>query len=427
MITNATKKELDRWYQLIPHPKQLELISDPHRFKVIPAGRRSGKTERFKRYVVKKALENPGMSYFAGAPTYTQAKRIFWSDLKLLSLTSLQSQRPSETELRIQFDNGASITIIGFDKPERFEGAFWAGGGIDEFGNLKPLAWPESIKPALDTFNPLMPDYRAWCWLFGVPEGINHYYDINQAAIDPLNVDWKSYTWYSSDILPADIIEEAKRTLSPKQYRQEYEASFETASGRVYGCFDKTLNNAPDVVQSGDEPLDIGMDFNVEHMSAIVHVERDRLPVACGEIVDVVDTPAMIKAIKNKYRNNRITVYPDASGDNRSTHDASKSDIKLLMDAGFKVRAATQNPRIKDRVLAMNSMFLNTLGERRYKVNIKECPKYVANLEMQVYTELGVPDKKSNVDHTNDAAGYFIDTKYGIIRPSTGVNRMTGI
>ena len=51
---------LARWYPLTPHPIQDALSSDKVRVKVVPAGRRSGKTEKAKRHVVKEALKIPG-------------------------------------------------------------------------------------------------------------------------------------------------------------------------------------------------------------------------------------------------------------------------------------------------------------------------------------------------------------------------------
>ncbi|MBT3807652.1 MAG: hypothetical protein HOG03_24145, partial [Desulfobacula sp.] len=127
-LSLTTIREAKRWYKLIDHDVQLALIRDNVRFKVIPAGRRSGKTCRFKRYVVKQAILNDGMPYFAAAPTRDQAKRIFWDDLKLLSFSSLHERRPSETELTVYLNNGSSISVLGLDKPERIEGVFWAGG-----------------------------------------------------------------------------------------------------------------------------------------------------------------------------------------------------------------------------------------------------------------------------------------------------------
>lgn len=79
----ALASQASRWYPLRDHPTQLALITERKRFKVVPAGRRSGKTERAKRYVVKEALREAG-PYFVAAPTRDQVKRIYWADLKAL-------------------------------------------------------------------------------------------------------------------------------------------------------------------------------------------------------------------------------------------------------------------------------------------------------------------------------------------------------
>jgi len=79
-------KPQDRWYPLIEHPVQRQLVlavSNGVRFPLVPAGRRSGKTERFKRFLAREALTHPNEIYFAAAPTRDQAKKIFWDDLKL--------------------------------------------------------------------------------------------------------------------------------------------------------------------------------------------------------------------------------------------------------------------------------------------------------------------------------------------------------
>ena len=111
LLARADKRELERWYPLRPHPMQLRLVEDRVRFKVVPAGRRSGKTERLKRFTVREALRTQ-MPYFLGAPTYAQARRIFWDDVKLLGLTrSLPGVSISESDLKITYPHGGSITV----------------------------------------------------------------------------------------------------------------------------------------------------------------------------------------------------------------------------------------------------------------------------------------------------------------------------
>ena len=175
MIDLAHRKDMERWYPLIEHSVQAALVNDKVRFKVVPAGRRSGKTERAKRFVVREAMREPG-PYFVAAPTRDQVKRIYWQDLKRLCFTSVLGDRSvSESELQIRLPNGSTISLIGLDQPQRMEGVLWIGGVIDEIADVREGAWQENISPALDTFNPLKPDYRPWCWLIGVPDGLYHY------------------------------------------------------------------------------------------------------------------------------------------------------------------------------------------------------------------------------------------------------------
>lgn len=176
------------------------------------------------------------------------------------------------------------------------------------------------------------------------------------------------------------------------------------------------------------EPLYIGMDFNVGKMAAVAHVKREGMPCAVDEIVNAYDTPDMIRRIKErywkyeggKYRPTcQIRIYPDASGDSRRSVNASQTDIALLREAGFVVCVNSSNPPVKDRINAMNSMFCNALGERRYKVNPDTCPSYTEALEQQPWAANGEPDKTTGHDHVNDAAGYFIVKEYPVIKNFT--------
>ena len=129
-------------------------------------------------------MKNPGERYFAAAPTRDQAKKIFWQDLKMLTFATVPGlgHKISETELIITLPNTTEIHVLGLDKPERIEGVVWTGGGIDEIADVKKEALHVNVMPALDTVDPRRPDYRAWCWFLGVPDGLNHYYTLCEYA-----------------------------------------------------------------------------------------------------------------------------------------------------------------------------------------------------------------------------------------------------
>lgn len=207
-------------------------------------------------------------------------------------------------------------------------------------------------------------------------------------------------------------------------------------TGTVYSYYNRKLNRSREKVRPGDRVF-IGMDFNVGRMSAVAHVERDVAGVltthAVHEFVKILDTPAMIDAIRTEYGvfngdrwilNHPITVYPDASGGSRSSANASVSDIQMLRAAGFAIEAPAANPPVKDRVLSMNTMFRNALGGRRYFINDLACPTYASNLEQQAFNDAGVPDKTQGADHTNDGAGYYIHRRFPVVRRSVRLGQM---
>ncbi|HBD10828.1 MAG TPA: hypothetical protein DCZ13_01700, partial [Porticoccaceae bacterium] len=228
-------------------------------------------------------MTNPGELYFAAAPTHDQAKKIWWDDLKKLTFSSVHPKQPSESERKIYLPNQTEIHVIGLDKPQRIEGVPWTGGVIDEIADVKENAVSEHIMPALNTVSPLRPDYRAWCWFIGVPDGLNHYYEMAQYAENSGDPEWGLYRWDSADILPPDVIEAAKRTMSARQFRQEYCASFETATGRIYD--DYGPDNYTSETIHLHEQLMWMHDQNYTPLSSAIGVKRDDALYLLDEIV----------------------------------------------------------------------------------------------------------------------------------------------
>jgi hypothetical protein len=426
-VSLQTKRELDRWYPLIDHPVQLALVADHVRFKVVPAGRRSGKTERAKRYVAKQAMRNPNETYFIAAPTRDQVKKIYWADMKRLCMASLQSKAPSETELIIYLDNGTTVQLIGLDRPERMEGQFWSGGVIDEIADVKAEAWQANIRPALDTYNPQRPDYLAWCWLIGVPDGLNHYYDMAQYAEAGNDPDWKLYHWKSADILPAKVIEAAKRQMSLKQYRQEYEASFETASGRIYEDYSKA-NYTLETIQPHEQLLWYH-DFNFTPMSSGIGVRRGEGGKDVYLLEEIILTSAVARQSALEFverykdhKNKHIIIYGDPAGKagEKHGHASDYTEMeKVLRDNGWthtrKVKPSTVS--IKDGQNAVRAKIMNAAGEVSLFVNTANAPythKGLATLQAKKGSTY--QEEESDYQHITTAVRYFIDYEFPITR-----------
>jgi hypothetical protein len=435
-LSLLTKRELDRWYKLIDHPVQTELlhaVENGVRFPVVPAGRRSGKTERAKRFVAKMAMKNAAEMYFIAAPTRDQVKKIYWADMKRLCLTSLCKKPPSETELTIFMDNGTQVQLIGLDRPERIEGVFWSGGVIDEIADIKAEAWEANIRPALDTFNPTRPTYKAWCWLIGVPDGLNHYYEMAQYAETANDPDWKLFHWKSSEILPAETIAAAKRQMSEKQYKQEYEASFETASGRIYEDYSKA-NYTDEKIQPHEQLL-WHHDFNFTPLSSGIAVRRGDAVYLLEEII-LISAVARQSALEfverfKNHQNRHVIIYGDPAGraGEKHGHESDYTEMeKILRENGWRVtrRVKPAAPAIKDRQNAVRAKIKNALGEVSLFVNTKQAPythKGLATVQLKKGSTF--LEEETEYQHITTAIGYMIDFEFPIVKKVTTVTPLT--
>lgn len=429
----ALDRQLERWYPLIDHPVQLALIDavpNGVRFPLVPAGRRSGKTERFKRFLVKQANKKPG-PYFAAAPTHDQAKKIFWDDLKAFSLSASHKRRPSESDRIIYMDNGAEIHVIGLDKPQRIEGIPWVGGGIDEFADIKPDAWEANILPALNTVNPTNPDYRAWCWLLGVPDGLNHYYELCLKAESGNDPNFKVFHWKSAEILPPDVIDAMKRAMSAKQFKQEFEASFETAQGRIYEDYSKD-NYTKEEIQPHERLLWYH-DFNFTPMSSGIGVRRGHALYLLDEIIltSAISRQSAMEFVE-KYRNHEnknVIIYGDPAGraGEKHGHQSDYTEMEsVLRQHGWKFerRVKPAAPAIKDRQNAVRAKIKNANGDISLFVNTSKAV-YTHKGLATVQTKKGSTflEEETEYQHITTAIGYMVDYEF----PVTGTAKRAQI
>ena len=423
-IDLITQQQLARWYPLKGIDVQLSLVEDKTRFIVVPAGRRSGKTERAKRKIIKACMKNPGELYFVAAPTYQQVKKIFWEDLKKMALTSLLVRKPSESNLIIYFNNGTELHLIGLDKPSRIEGIPWAGGIIDEAAYIKEEAWVNSIAPALDTFDPSKPNRdKAWCWIIGKPDGLNWYYRLYNYAVTANDPEWAGYTWHSSLVLDEETILAAKRRMSPKQFRQEYEASFETASGKIYEDYGKE-NITYETIQE-HEQICYYCDFNYTPMSHGIGVVRDDNIYMLDEIVlrSAVGRDNALEFVEKykDHKNKKLRLYGDRSGRNGEKHGIETEYLtmeRIFRQYGWDVerRVKDANPAIKDRQNAVRAKICNANGERSLFVNPNTAPwthEGLATVQLKEGSSFQ-EDDKNEYQHITTAVGYFIDYEWPI-------------
>lgn len=426
-------RQLERWYELKDHPVQLNLITAVMRgirFPLVPAGRRSGKTERFKRFLVKQANKTPGQ-YFAAAPTHAQAKKIFWDDLQAFTLSATHKRKPNVSEMIIHMNNGSEIHVIGLDKPQRIEGIPWVGGGIDEFADIKAEAWEANIYPALNTVNPTRPDYRAWCWLLGVPDGLNHYYDLCEKAKAGISAEYEVFHWMTEEIFP-EMAAEAKKIMSAKQYNQEFRAAFETASGRIYEDYSE-VNYTNEAIET-HEQLHWMHDQNFTPLSSAIGVIRNN-----GKDLYLLDEIVLISAVSRQsamefvekykdHQNKNVCIYGDPAGraGEKHGHPSDYNEIEDVLRASgwkFQRRVAKAHPAIKDRQNAVRAKILTADETTSLYVNVKTAPwchKGLATVQLQAGSTFQ-EDQKNQYQHITTAIGYCVDMLWPVHRkPMTG-------
>lgn len=407
------------------------------RFRDAVCGRRFGKTflakaemRRAARLAAKWNVSVEDEIWYA-APTFKQAKRVFWKRLKQAIPPSWRAGKPNETECTITLKSGHVMRVVGLDNYDDLRGSGLFFLIIDEWADCKWAAWEEVLRPMLSTCKYIINGVLrvgGHVLRIGTPKGFNHCYDTFMDGQRGHEPDCRSFSYTSLEggNIPESEIIVAKRKMDPKTFSQEYEASFESYQGVIYYCFNRLQNASNETVQPNDV-LHIGMDFNVTKMAAVVYVRRGDELHAVEEFVNLFDTPAMIEAIQEAYPNKEIGIYPDASGENRKSSNASETDIALLRKAKFKVYVNTSNPAVKDRINSMNSLLCNTLGERRLFINLMNCPHFAKCQERQIYDENGQPDKKSGFDHMNDAGTYPVAYLFPINKKVVGTRRIRGM
>jgi hypothetical protein len=384
---------------------QDDIFGDPARFKVVVAGRRFGKTVLALCFLLYCANMKRNSINWYTAPTYRQAKQIAW---RMLQSFAPHAASKNETDLSMTFLNGSSIALRGADNYDSLRGVGLDALVLDEYADMAAEVWTEVLRPSLS-------DKLGTALFIGTPAGFNHLYDLwIEADGKP---DWKAWQFTTADgghVPPAEL-EAARLDLDERTYKQEYEASFASLTGRVYYEFDRLLNVSVDLKDTGAELL-IGMDFNINPMSAVIGVKAgnqfhviDEITIANG------NTELMSDALHVRYPKRRLQIYPDPSGRARKTSSpVGQTDFSILVAHGFRVLSPPSAPLVVDRNNEVNAMFKNAVGERRLFIHPR-CKQLIKCLDGLTYkADTSQPDKGIGLDHLPDALSYLIHYEYPI-------------
>jgi hypothetical protein len=257
---------------------------------------------------------------------------------------------------------------------------------------------------------PTLSDRTGHAMFIGTPKGTGNWSkDIYDMALEHPD-SWRSwqYTTLAGGRVSAEEVESARAEMDERTFRQEYEATFETFAGRIFYAFERA-NIQPFTVDQPEQIL-IGMDFNISPMSAVIAVRlsEDRLHIVDEIRMMSSNTQEMVAEIKSRYPRSKITVYPDPAARQRKTSAGGNTDLSILQNAGFVVRAPMSHDAVRDGINSVNSRLCDARGQRHLFVDPK-CKYTIESLERHAYKEgTSQPDKDTGYDHMTDAVRYMI-------------------
>ena len=208
---------------------------DAHRFSVLVAHRRFGKTVGVINHLLRDALitRKKAARYGYIAPYRNQAKSIAWDYLKHYSAV-VPGVKFNEGELSVDYPNGARIRLFGADNAEALRGLYFDGVVLDEVADMKPEVWGEIVRPALS-------DRKGWAVFIGTPKGQNLFFELYNRALTTDGWFAGMYRADQTGVLDEEELTAAKTDMSENQYRQEYLCDFTASIDNALVCLDDVM------------------------------------------------------------------------------------------------------------------------------------------------------------------------------------------
>lgn len=255
------------------HKTQLEVAADTHRFRVICAGRRWGKSVLARLLVLQWATSHVG-TYWIVSPTYRQGKQNHWQELQK-EIPRQWVAKKNEVELSITLKNGSTIELKGAENPDALRGTKLRGLVIDEIASIRNWDWLWS-----EVLRPTLTDYESPAIFISTPKGYNHFYNLfekGQRSGEGNSGDYISFkfTSYDNPYIPRGEIDAAKKELTDDTFHQEYMADFRKYTGLVYKEFSREVHvldpfDIPDAYQ-----IYRGIDFGSTNPTACLWIAVD--------------------------------------------------------------------------------------------------------------------------------------------------------
>ncbi len=418
-------------------PHQLKYVNCKAKYPLLVAGYGSGKTHALIYRLLRFLTEIPNCTVGVYLPTVELIKKIIHPRLVEIFGNSGIPFKLNKTEnsMQIWLPHGkCDIIMKSMDNPSSIIGFQTTHALIDEIDTM-PFEKAELLWIAILARN--RKKYRLSNGEIGIntagvtstPEGFKFLYQYWVKKFGD-NPDYEIIRGRTEDNfhLPPDYVDGLRATYPPQLLDAYLNGIFCNLKGNtVYAEFNRISSNTDLTLSDFPESnvLYIGMDFNIARGAAVVVMKDGDNLYVVQEFHHIMDTPAMIVALQYAFRGRILVIMPDASGSSRKSVDSSKSDHRLLRDAGFRIKARKKNPPVRERVVNVQAALLNANNERHLFVNVNKCPNLTEALEKQIYDENSVPEKGSDgTDDILDALGYAVMNLKSLAKGQTMISKM---
>jgi hypothetical protein len=439
------------WENSIPvakHPLQKEIFYDTTQNKVVVAGRRFGKTVLMIEECIKVARTVSHAICWIVEPTSSDAREIVWPNLlnrlKYLGVKFKANNTSCSVKLINKHGNTSRIYLKSAeDKNLRGRGLDFLG--VDELEKVldsKPNLWEQDLSPSLV-------DRKGRALLISSPKKrgqIKQFYNFGQAEHPDYDPNWKSWKYLTIEnpFIDKAEIEKKRKTLSPSAFRQEYEASFEDDADQVYIEFDTNIHIKA-LELDYKLPLYLSFDFNVRNMTTSVcqivngkkepyNNEFNMLIQEQEKVVNVIRSihtdggvistqrqcDEVINYLQRINWKGDIYIFGDASGTQHETQSSEgNSDWEIIKnnftEAYYSI--PTTNPRVRNRINAVNMKLRNAANEIGLFINKTGCEPLIRDMEEVIFDKSGRIDKSLEYKgfvHNSDNVGYMITQEFPV-------------
>lgn len=406
-----------------PQYEMFQMLENKVPFPLFIGGYGCGKTEILVINTIRDVMSFPGCKIACYAPTHDllDLNIVPRLQIKLSEMGIAHSLQKQKHILHIE--GNRQIIFRSMDNPERIVAYEVYRSHVDEADLMS------TTKKGTNAWNRIIARNRQKYTKNGIHSNKTHKNNFNQVSAYSTPESYKfTYKFWKKEpaegykyvrapsssnwTLDESFISNLRQSYTPEQCKAYLDGYWTNIfTGTVYSYFDRNKHNTNKII-TPDIDLHIGADFNYGGSCCAI---TKLIPNGIIQLEEFIahDTEDMVNIILDKYHDHSITMYPDSTGKHNSSN-ASMSDIAMLRDAGFMIRCKSKNPRITDRVNAVQRLLYDNL----FKINVEKCPNTVSALEEQSFDEkTGLPEKISGpatIDDHNDCIGYLISYLYPI-------------